>query len=135
MHVRTGKVEYLELPVDVERSPGAPDRFVYGTARRTSTVNTRGIDPVAEDRSRTDGWQIPAFWGSPIAVGGTIYSTTTLGITYALAAGAAVLDEHALLAVNDLGPSGNTWTLNTPSAADGRLYHRTLREVVCIGTR
>lgn len=135
VHVRTGKVEYLELPVDVERSPGAPDRFVYGIARRTSTVNSRGIDPAAEDRSRTDGWEIPAFWGSPIAVGSTLYFTTTLGITYVLDGAAAVLDEQALLAVNDLGPSGDTWTLSTPSAAGGRLYHRTLRDVVCIGAR
>lgn len=133
VHVRTGKVEYLELPVDVERAPGAPDRFVWGLARRTTTVNSRGLDTAQEDRSRTDGWQIPAFWGSPIAAGGVIYWTTTLGITYALDANATVLDEHALLAVNDLGPSGQTWTLDTPSVAGGRLYHRTLREVLCIG--
>ena len=27
---------------------------------------------------------------------------------------------------------GETWTLNTPSFSDGRLYHRSLKEVVCI---
>lgn len=133
VHVDTGKVEYLELPVDVERAPGAPDRFAHGIARRTSTVNARGLDTAAEDRSRTDGWQIPAFWSSPIAVGNVVYFTTTLGITYALDAGADVLDEKALLAVNDLGPAGETWSLSTPSFAAGQLFHRTLREVVCIG--
>ncbi len=135
VNVRTGKVEYLEMPVDVERANGKADRFFYGTERRTTTLNSRGIDIVAEDRSRTDGWEIPAFWGSPIAVNGVVYFTTTLGITYALTANAAMLDEHALLAVNDLGPSGATWTLNSISHAGDRLFHRTLREVICIGDR
>jgi hypothetical protein len=35
----------------------------------------------AEDRSRTDGWEIPAFWGSSVAINGNIYVTTMLGIT------------------------------------------------------
>jgi hypothetical protein len=43
-----------------------------------------------------------------------------------------VLDESAIVASNDLGPSGDTWTLNTPSVAGGRLYHRTLKEAICI---
>ena len=48
---------------------------------------------------------------------------------------AAVLDERALLAVNDLGPTAATWSLSSPSYAAGQLFHRTLREVVCIGAR
>jgi hypothetical protein len=56
-----------------------------------------------------------------------------LGITYALDAKAAVLDEKALLSVNDLGTPGQTWSLNSISFANGRLYHRSMKEVVCIG--
>jgi hypothetical protein len=56
-----------------------------------------------------------------------------LGITYVVNSKAAVLDENALVAINDLGPSGETWSLNTPSVSAGRLYHRTLKEAVCIG--
>jgi len=63
-----------------------------------------------EDRSKTDGWQIPAFWGSPISLGNRIYFTTMLGITYVVDANAKVLDERSLLAINDLGPSGETWS-------------------------
>jgi hypothetical protein len=101
----------------------------------TSTVNSRGQDVGAEDRSRTDGWEIPAFWGSPIAINGNIYFTTMPGITYVVNAKAKVLDESAIVAINDLGPSGDTWTLNTPSFSDGRLYHRTLKEAICIGKK
>ena len=67
VNVETGKVEYLEVPVTVIRQPGVPEQRVYGVAVQTSTVNSRGQDVGAEDRSRTDGWEIPAFWGSPIA--------------------------------------------------------------------
>ena len=43
--------------------------------------------------------------------------------------------RNALLAVNDLGPAGQTWSLNSISYANGRLYHRSMKEVVCIGKR
>jgi hypothetical protein len=56
-----------------------------------------------------------------------------LGITYVVDGGAKELDESALLAINDLGPSGETWSLNTPSYSDGRIYHRSLKEIVAIG--
>ena len=87
----------------------------------------------AEDRSRTDGWEIPAFWGSPVAINGKIYVTTMLGSTYVIDSAAKVLDEKALVAVNDLGPSGETWSLNSISYDRGRIYHRSLKELICIG--
>lgn len=130
--IASGKVEYLELPVTVIREPGRADEFVYGEQVRTSTENVEGIDVAAEDRSRRDGWQIPAFGGSPIAVGDNLYFTTMLGITYVVDATAAVLDERAIVAINDLGPSGEAWSLNTPSFAGDVLYHRSLKEVVAI---
>jgi len=133
VNVETGKVEYLEVPVGVERKSGEPDRFIYGQALRTKTEDYRGRDVAAEDRSRTDGWQIPAFFGSPIAVDGKVYLSTMLGITYVIDGRAKELDEKALLAVNDLGPLGETWSLNSLSFSNGRLYNRSLKEVVCIG--
>jgi PQQ-like domain len=133
VNVETGKVEYLEVPVTVVRRPGEADQRVYGIAVRTKTLNSAGQDVAAEDRSRTDGWEIPAFWGSPIAAGDNIYFTTMLGITYVVNSKAKELDEQALVAINDLGPSGETWSLSTPSVSGGRLYHRSLKEVVAIG--
>jgi hypothetical protein len=102
-------------------------------AVKTKTLDAQGNDVADEERSRTDGWEIPAFWGSPVALGNKIYFTTMLGITYVVDATAKVLDENAVLAINDLGPSGETWSLNTPSYSDGRLYHRSLKELVAIG--
>jgi outer membrane protein assembly factor BamB len=133
VNIETGKVEYLEVPVTVIRKPGEPEQKVYGIAVKTKTENAQGIDVASEERSRTDGWEIPAFWGSPIALGNKIYFTTMLGITYVVDTKAKVFDEHALLAINDLGPSGETWTLNSISYSAGRLYHRTSKELICIG--
>ena len=135
VNVETGKVEYLEVPVTVIRKPGQPDEPVYGVEVKTKTLNSAGQDVAAEERSRNDGWEIPAFWGSPTAVNGNIYFTTMLGITYVIDSKAKVLDASALKAVNDLGPSGETWSLNSISYAGGRLYHRSLKEVVAIGAK
>ena len=130
VNVETGKVEYLEVPVTI-----ANGQKVYGIAVRTKTEDINGNDVANEDRSRTDGWEIPAFWGSPISLGDKIYFTTMLGITYVVDAKAKVLDEKALLAINDLGPSGETWSLNTPSFSNGVLYHRSLKELIAIGRK
>ena len=82
----------------------------HGIAQRTTTLNNDGLDIAAEDHSRTDGWEIPALWGSPVASTTGIYVTTMFGITYVIDSKAPVLDDHALLAVKDLGPNGETWS-------------------------
>ena len=134
VHLETGKVEYLELPVSVERERGKADRFIWGKPQASSTVNSRGVDIVSDKRSQGDGWWW-GYLGSPTAVGDNVYFTTMLGITYTLNARALVLDEKALLSVNDLGVPGQAWSLNSISHASGRLYHRSLKEVVCIGQK
>jgi hypothetical protein len=134
IHTETGKVEYLELPVSVIRAAGQPDTFVWGKPQASSTVNARGIDIATDKRSRGDGWWW-GYLGGPTAVGRHLYFTTMLGVTYTLDALAAVLDEKALLGVSDLGTPGDTWSLNTISYAEGRLYHRSMKELVCIGDK
>lgn len=133
VNIETNKVEYLELPVQVVRESRKPDQYLWGQPQPSSTVNSRGIDVAGDPRSKRDGW----FWcflGSPTVVNGNIYITTMLGVTYIINGQAKTLDEKALLSVNDLGPAGQTWSLNSISPANGRLYHRSMKEVVCIGT-
>lgn len=132
VNIATGKVEYLELPVSVVREAGKADSFIWGKPQTSSTVNSRGIDIVSDKRSQGDGWYW-GFLGGPTAVGGNIYFTTMLGITYAIDGRAAVLDEKALLSLNDLGVPGQTWSLNSISYSRGKLYHRSMKEVFCIG--
>jgi len=129
VHIASGKVEYLELPVAVDDSGSR----IYGQALRTETLNSQGVDVATEDRSRMDGWETPAFWGSPIAIDGKVFFTTSLGTTYVIDANASVLDEKAILSVNDLGPLGKTWSENSISFDGKRLYHRTAKELIAIG--
>ncbi len=134
VNLETDKVEYLELPVQVIREANKPDAFVWGKPMPSSTINSRGIDATGDPRSKRDGW----YWcylGSPTVFDGKLYVTTMLGITYVIDVRAKVLDVKALLAVNDLGQAGQTWSLNSISYANGRLYHRSMKEVVCIGKK
>jgi hypothetical protein len=132
VNVETGKVEYLEVPVGVERGAGKAEHFLWGKSLHTTAADIKGNDLAADVRSHTDGWEIPAFFPSPLALGNRIYFGTTMGVTYVLDANAPVLDEHALLGVGDLGPSGQTWSLAGPSYSGGVLYHHSSKEVVAI---
>jgi hypothetical protein len=135
VHAENGKVEYLELPVGVERKPGEPDRFIYGRAIKIKTLDNSGREIADEERSRSDGWEVDAFFASPVVLGDKLYISTMLGVTYVVDTRATVLDQKALVAVNDVGPLGDTWSLNGPSYAGGVLYHRSAREVVAIGNK
>lgn len=134
VNIEDDRVEYLELPVGVVRKPGSPDESVWGKPLASSTINTRGIDAAGDPRSKRDGWYW-CFLGNPTVVDGKIFWTNMLGNTYVIDGRAKVLDEKALLAVNDLGPVGETWSVNSISYAGGKLYHRSMKEVVCIGKR
>ena len=129
MHVETGRVEFLELPVGV----AADGERLYGKPLRTRTVDARGVEIADENRSRTDGWEIDAFFPTPVLIGRHLYFTTMPGTVCVIDAHSPVLDASALIAVNDLGPLGDCWSMSGPSAADGVLYHRSARELVAIG--
>ena len=132
VNVETGKVEYLELPVGVSRAPNMPEQLVYGKSLKTTCTDFQGHDLPSDSRSYTDGWEIPAFFPTPIVLGNKIYFSVTLGITYVIDASATVLDEKAILGYGDLGPLGQTFALGGPSYAGGVLYHHSSKEVVAI---
>ena len=129
VHIESGQVEYLELPVGTDAA-GEP---LYGKPLRTKTVDARGVEIADEDRSRTDGWEIDAFFPSPVVLGKYLYITTMLGTVYVVDTTAEELVQAALVGVNDLGPLGDCWSMSGPSCADGVLYHRNARELVAIG--
>ncbi len=129
VNVETGKVEYLELPVAVDDA----GKRIYGQQLRTESTNADGVDVATEDRTRMDGWETPALWGSPVAIGSRLYFTISVGTTYVIDAAAKVLDERAILGVNDLGPLGKTWSQNSISFDGKRIYHRTAKELIAIG--
>jgi len=134
IHTATGKTEYLHVPVLVDRRPGrSGDPRIWGKAPLNDTRNSRGVDIGSVDkRSKGDGWgHVSA--ASPIVIGSRIYFPTMLGIAYVLETDVRDWNEKALLAINDMGPATQTWSLASLSVAHGRVYHRTMKEVICIG--
>ena len=127
------RVEYLEVPTGVE--PGSGVRpYVWRTRREARAIDSRGEEVTGDERSHWDGWDW-VFNGSPTRVGECLYYTLATGTVYVLDARRSEFDLGALLAVNDLGPDGRTWTANSVSYSEGRLFHRTAAELLCIGGR
>jgi hypothetical protein len=100
---------------------------------RAKTEDSRVNNVADEGRSRTHGREISAFRTSPVAPDGTISCTAMPGIAYDVAARAEAPGESALLTFNGLGPSGETWSLNSSGFPRGRLSHRSPKELVVIG--
>jgi outer membrane protein assembly factor BamB len=130
INVETERVEYLELPFPIPTVDGA-EPLPNGTLYPNMTINSRGIDVADDKRSRRDGWWW-CFNGNTIAVNQFLYFTFMGGKVQVLDGKADTLDQHALVAFNDLGKFGETWSVNTPSFSNGRLYHRTMKELLCI---
>lgn len=134
VNTETGKTEYLQVPIQVVRKPNLSDQVLWDTHIPSDGKNSRGIATTAEKRSKRDGWgHVTA--GSPIAVNEFVFFSTMIGMTYVINSQQDIFDESALVSINDLGSSGITWSLNTPSYSNGKLFHRGLKYVVCIETK
>jgi hypothetical protein len=130
-NVVTGRVEYLHVPVQVVRKQGEPDRPVFGDHIPSDTQNSRGMDVAPDRRAKGSGWgHVTA--ARPIAINNRIYFSTMIGTVYVLNADVQTFDEKAIVAINDLGAAGKTWTLAGFAYAEGRIYARTLKTVLCI---
>ena len=66
-------------------------------------------------------------------VGDLIYFPTMVGMVYVIKWNAGKLDEQALVSISDLGKGGETWSLSGLAYADGKLFARTMKELLCIG--
>lgn len=133
VNIQSGLVEYLQVPVQVVRRKDAREQVLWTQALKNDMKNADGFVATQDRRNAGSGWgHVSA--ASPIVVGDNIYLPTMIGIVYVLKWNAETLDEKALVSVSDLGPAGETWSLSSLSFADGRLYARTLKELICIGT-
>ncbi|WDE98779.1 PQQ-binding-like beta-propeller repeat protein [Lentisphaera profundi] len=130
-NTKSGKTETLELPTELIRGKDKEDQWLYQTKETNDGLNSKGQRHAGDSRTRGDGFQ-KCFLGSPTAVNGKVYFTSALGLTYVLDANAAIFNEKALIAVNDLGERGKTWTVGSLTYANGKIYHRDLKAVVCV---
>ena len=135
VHVKTGEVEYLQLPVQLLRAPEGDDRLIWSMEDSgfvaADLKNNDGFVVMGDKRSRTNTWGHHA---SPImtAVGDCLYLPTLLGTVYCIDWKSETLDENAILSINDLGRPGQTWTRASISYANGKLYAHTIQKLICI---
>ena len=130
--IESGKVEYLQVPIQARRQSGRHEELLWDEFIPSDSANSRGMDVAIDKRAKGDGWGHVTS-ASPIAVNDLIFFTTMIGTVYVIDSSAEVFDEKALVSVSDLGPAGKTWSLSSLSYSSGRLFHRSLKEVVCIG--
>lgn len=132
VNITTGAVEYLQVPVQVVRRAGQPDEMLWDTALPNDMKNAAGFVASDDKRNAGNGWgHVSAASGT--VIGDKLYFPTMLGLVYVLAWNADRLDEKALLAVSDLGAATQTWSLSSLSFADGKIFARTMKELICIG--
>lgn len=131
VNLLSGEVNYLQVPLQVEYENGK-QKLLWKTF--TANDDTGSGFQVTGDKRRLGHGFGHVSAATPIVLNNRIYFSTLLGTVYVIDATATNFDESALLSVNDLGVAGRTWTLSPFSAAGGRLYQRTSREVICIGT-
>lgn len=164
VHAETGKVEYLQLPV--QSRPGATrneDQLLWSPddlsgeqiaelskggkkgkkAPKTLPItkwaftlndmkNSRGYVVMGDARSKGNGWGHQAS-AIPTAIGDYLFVPVMSGNVYVLKHAAETLDENALVAINDLGTIGKSWTRASISYSNGRLYAHTIGKLICIG--
>ena len=129
--VKTRQVQYLQVPVQVVRSPKQPEQLLWDKALINDAKNNDGFVVCQDKRAMKDGWgHVSA--ASPLVVGDYLYMPTMLGVVYVLKWNAATLAENALVSVSDLGPAQQTWSLSSLAASDGRIYARTMKELICL---
>ena len=136
VNVKSGKAEYLQLPAQkvADSVDAAKDRLIWEkkSAIPNDTKNSRGISIAADKRAAGTGFgHVSA--AMPVVAGKYLFVPIMNGTVFVIDTSAAKLDQTALVSINDLGPAGETWTLSHFIESDGRLYIRTMKEVICIG--
>jgi outer membrane protein assembly factor BamB len=124
------EVSYLQVPVQVVVENG---KTKFSWSEFESGDDTGSGFVVEGDKRRLSHGYGHISAATPIVVNNHIYFSTVLGTVYVIDATTERFDESALVSVNDLGLPGKTWTLAPFTAANGQLYHRTSREIICIG--
>ena len=162
VHTQTGKVEYLQFPVQSQPGPTrAEDKLFWSPADlsveqiadlaqgekkkgpKTLPItkwtfalndmkNSRGYVVMGDARSKGNGWGHQAS-AIPTAIGDYLYVPVMSGNVYVLRHAAETLDENALVSINDLGRIGQSWTRASISYSKGRLYAHTIGKLICIG--
>lgn len=144
VNVDNGSTEYLELPLQLSRDSGKDEFFWHVAPQKkgdlemkaqgfaeNDMMNTRGHVVFGDARSKGSGWGHIAS-PSPSVARENFYMPVMNGTVYVIRWNAKTLDEDAIVAINDLGPVGKSWTRASISFSDGKAFAHTIRELICI---
>ena len=130
INIESGEFHFLQVPLQIafdrDEKKLLWDNFTGGD-------NTGSGFEIQGDKRRLSHGFGHVTAATPIVINDRIYICSMLGTVWVIDAKAERFDATALLAVNDFGLPGQTWTLSPITAANGYLYQRTSREIICIG--
>jgi outer membrane protein assembly factor BamB len=153
IHIQSGVVEYLELPLQVLREPGKPDKVLWNADHITSELislagqkkkkrdltntslrlndvrNSRGFRVMGDARAQANGWGHTAS-PVPTAFGNKLIVPLLSGMVFVIQADASELDENSVLAINDLGPLGKSFTRASLTTDGKRVFAHTIQGVL-----
>ncbi|EDM26574.1 probable serine/threonine protein kinase related protein [Lentisphaera araneosa HTCC2155] len=133
INVRTGSVEYLELPAQVipGKNSRSEDQFKNSIKEvKNIPINQKGF-AVGHKGHNTAGFGHMQS-ASPILVGKHLIFPVVTGTVYVIDTTKTLEKGKALVAINDLGEAGRTWTLSSFTYSQGKLFARTMKEIICI---
>ena len=87
---------------------------------------------MGDQRSMGNGWGHHASQ-LPTVIGDCLYVPTMAGTVYVIQWDCETLDEDAIVAINDLGPVGESWNRASLSFANDSLFAHTIDGLICIG--
>ena len=131
INLKTDRVEYLQVPVQVIRTLESEDQVLWDKSIVNDMRNADGFKATQDKRNAGNGWGHVSS-APPIVAGDLIYFPTMVGMVYILKWNALELSETALVSVSDLGIAGETWSLSGLAYADGFIYARTMKELICL---
>lgn len=130
INCENGNVELVEVPTFKDGS-----RLLYGkTSIKNDLLNARGVFVAGDKRSLQDGWSQgnTRFWPEPQIFNNKIYFNSLSGLTYVIDAASENLTEKSILAINDLGKPGTSWSGNPITFSNGLIFHRNIKKLYCI---
>ena len=131
--METGAVEYLELPAQLipSRESREQDLRLWGAGSPNNrALNAAGLAVGDKGQSGTGWGHVSA--ASPIRVGRFLFLPVITGTVYVIDTEVTSLGPPAIVAINDLGPGTETWSLAALSYANKRLFAHTMKEIICI---
>ena len=132
VNLKNGKVEYLEVPAQVIRQKGKEEELLWGKTIPNDMKNADGFKATMDKRNAGSGWGHVSS-APPIVIGDLIYFPTMVGMVYVLKWDANTFDEDVLVSVSDLGQAGEAWSLSGLAYANGKVFARTMKELICVG--